>query len=86
MKASSWSVYAASLATIAGVVYVICEIFDALFPPPFGLIRLLAPATPWPITGSVTGFITGLVMFIVIGFLLGAFYGITRGFWSKRLK
>lgn len=85
MKDSSWSVYAASLATTAGVVYVFCAIFDALFPP-FGLIRWLAPASPLPIGGSATGFITGLAMFIVVGFLLGSVYAIALGFWSKRLK
>ncbi len=85
MTDSRWSVYAASLATTAGVLYVFCAIFDALFPP-YGLIRSMARASPWPITGSVTGFITGLVMFIVAGFLVGALYGIAQGFWSKRLK
>ena len=85
MTDSRWSVYAASLATTAGVLYVACAIFDALFPP-YGLIRGLARTSPWPITGSVTGFITGLVMFIFAGFLVGALYGIAQGFWSKRLK
>lgn len=70
MKDSTWIVYAASLATTAGVVYLFCTIFDALFPPPFGLIRWLSPASPLPIGGSVTGFVTGLLMFIVVGFLL----------------
>ncbi len=85
MTDSRWSVYAASLATTTGVLYVFCAIFDALFPP-YGLIRWLARTSPWPISGSVTGFITGLVMFIVAGFLVGALYGIAQGFWSKRLK
>ncbi|MEO7905591.1 MAG: hypothetical protein ABIT06_01340 [Saprospiraceae bacterium] len=85
-KINNWNVYAASLAMTMGVAYLFCSIFDALFPAPSGLIRWLAPASPWPITGSVTGFITGLLMFIVAGFLFGAIYGITWGFWSKRLK
>ena len=85
MKNSSWIIYAASLATTAGVVYLFCTIFDTLFPP-FGLIRRLSPASPLPIGGSVTGFITGLAMFIVVGFLLGACYGIARSFWGKRLQ
>ena len=85
MKDSSWRVYASSLATTMGVAYVFCAIFDALFPP-FGLIRLLEPVSPWPITGSAMAFISGLVMFSVAGFALGAFYGIAWGFWSKQLK
>jgi hypothetical protein len=85
MKDSRWSVYGSSLATTMGVAYVFCAIFDALFPP-FGLLRWLAPASPWPITGSATAFIAGLVLFSVAGFVLGAFYGIAWGFWNKRLK
>jgi hypothetical protein len=85
MKDSRWSVYAASLATTAGVAYVLCAIFDALFPP-FGLIRWLAQASPWPIYGSAVAFVIGSVTFSVAGFVLGAFYGIAWGFWSKRLK
>ena len=85
MQDSRWIVYASSLATTLGVAYVLCAIFDALFPP-FGLIRSLAQASPWPITGSATAFIVGLALFSVAGFVLGAFYGIAWGFWSKRLK
>ena len=85
MKNLSWSVYGASLATTTGVAYIICAIFDALFPP-FGFIALIAPASPWPIMGGVTGFITGLVIFSVAGFVLGALYGLAWGFWSKRLN
>lgn len=85
MKGSSWSVCGLSLATTLGVAYVFCTIFDALFPP-FGLLRGLAQASPWPITGSVTAFITGLIEFSVAGFVLGSFYGVAWGFWSKRLN
>lgn len=85
MKDSRWSVYGASLATTLGVAYVICAIFDALFPP-FGLLRGLAQASPWPITGSVTATITGFIVFSVAGFVLGSLYGMAWGFWSKRLK
>ena len=85
-KVKSWSVYAASLATAFGFVYVFCSVFDAIYPGPFGVIRWLAPASPWAITGSVTGFITGLIMFIVAGFFLGTLYRIAWSFWSKRLN
>ena len=85
MTKSGWSVYASTLATTMGVTYILCAIFDALFPP-FGLIRWLAPASPWPITGGVAGFHIGLALFSAAGFALGAFYGIAWGFWSKRLK
>lgn len=38
-----WKVHAFSLATTLGVVYILCAIFDVLFPP-FGLLTALAPA------------------------------------------
>ena len=85
MKGSQWKVQAFSLATTLGIAYVFCAIFDALFPP-FGLLAWLAPASPWPITGSLTAFITGFVLFTAAGFVLGALYGAAWGFWSKRLK
>jgi len=81
----SCKVHALSLATTLGVAYILCAIFDALFPP-FGLLHALAPASPWPISGSPFAFLTGLVTFIVAGFLLGALYGIAWEFWSKRLQ
>ena len=81
----SWKVHAFSLATTLGVAYVLCAIFDALFPP-FGLLAGLASASPWPISGSPLAFLTGLVLFTAAGFLLGALYGIAWGFWSKRLR
>ena len=85
MKGSQWKVQAFSLATTLGIAYVFCAIFDALFPP-FGLLAWLAPASPWPIAGSLTAFITGFVQFTAAGFVLGALYGIAWGLWSKRLK
>jgi hypothetical protein len=80
-----WKVHAFSLATTLGVAYVLCAIFDALFPP-FGLLAGLASASPWPISGSPLAFLTGFVLFTASGFLLGALYGIAWGFWSKRLR
>jgi hypothetical protein len=80
-----WKVHAFSLATTVGVAYILCTIFDALFPP-FGLLHALAPASPWPISGSPVGFLTGFVTFTVAGFVLGALYGIASEFWSKRLR
>ncbi|OGI53610.1 MAG: hypothetical protein A3D32_04495 [Candidatus Muproteobacteria bacterium RIFCSPHIGHO2_02_FULL_60_13] len=85
MKNANWKINAFALATTLGVAYVFCAIFDALFPP-FGLLAWLAPASPWPIAGSLTAFITGFVLFTAAGFVLGALYGATWGFWSKRLK
>ena len=80
-----WKIHAFSLATTMGVAYVSCAIFDALFPP-FGLLAVFAPASPYPISGSPAGFLTGFVLFTVAGFVLGALHGIAWGFWSKRLR
>ena len=80
-----WKVHAFSLATILGVAYILCAIFDVLFPT-FGLLAALAPASPWPLYGSPMGFLTGFVMFIVAGFVLGALHGIAWQFWSKKLR
>lgn len=74
-----------SLATTLGVAYVLCAIFDALFPP-FGMLAGLASASPWPISGSLLAYLTGFVLFTAAGFVLGALYGIAWGFWSKRLR
>jgi len=79
-----WKLHAFSLATTLGVAYILCAIFDTLFPP-YGLLAGLASASPWPIYGSPIGFLTGFVTFTAAGFVLGAFYGIAWGFWSKRL-
>ncbi len=80
-----WKVHAFALATTLVVAYILCAIFDALFPP-FGMLAGLASASPWPITGSPLAFLTGFVLFTVAGFVLGALYGIAWGFWSKRLR
>ena len=80
-----WKVPALTLATTLAVTYIFCASFDALFPP-FGLIVALAPASPWPISGSALGFLTGIAMFTVAGFALGAMYGITAEFWRKKLR
>jgi len=80
-----WKVHAFSLATTLGVAYVLCTIFDALFPP-FGLLAGIASASPWPISGSPLAYLTGFVLFTAAGFALGALYGIAWGFWSKRLR
>lgn len=80
-----WKMHAFSLATTPGAAYLLCAIFDALFPP-FGLHVLLAPVSPWPISGSPLAFLAGFALFTAAGFVLGALYGIAWGFWSKRLK
>ena len=80
-----WKVHAFSLATTLGVAYVLCAIFDVLFPP-FGLLAALASASPWQISGSPLAFLTGFVLFTAFGFVLGALYGIAWGFWSKSLR
>lgn len=82
---NEWTLYGAALATTLSIAYIGCSIYDALFPP-YGLLGLVAPASPFPISGSVVGFLTGLVASVVIGFVLGALYGFTWAFWSKRLK
>lgn len=81
----SWKVHAFSLATTLGVAYILCAIFDALFPP-FGLLAVLAPASPWPLSGTVFGFLAGFALFIAAGFVLGALYGRASAFWSKNLR
>jgi hypothetical protein len=78
-------VHAFSLATTLSVAYISCAIFDVLFPR-FGLLAALAPASPWPISGSPVAYLTGFVMFTVAGFVFGALYGIASDFWSKRLR
>jgi len=80
-----WKVHAFALATTLGVAYILCAIFDMLFPP-FGMLAGLASASPWPISGSPLAFLTGFVLFTAAGFVLGALYGIAWGFWSKRLR
>lgn len=80
-----WKVHAFSLATTLGVAYLLCAIFDALYPP-FGLLAVLASASPWPLSGSPIAFLSGFALFTAAGFVLGALYGIAWGFWSKKLR
>ena len=79
-----WKLNAFSLATTLGLAYVGCAIYDVVFPP-FGLLIALAPHSPWPIFGTPLGYLTGFVMFTLAGLLLGALYGISWGFWNKKL-
>jgi len=74
-----WKVHAFSLATTLGVAYILCAIFDALFPP-FGLLAALEPASPWPISGSPIAFLAGFALFTAAGFGLGALYG---ALWNR---
>ena len=53
---NKWKVNSFSLATTAGVFYILCAIFDALFPP-FGLIAAVSTHSPWPLFGSPLGFL-----------------------------
>jgi hypothetical protein len=80
-----WKVDSVSLATTAGVFYILCAIFDALFPP-FGLIAAVSTHSPWPLFGSPLGFLSGFVTFAVGGLVLGALYGIAWDFWNERLR
>jgi hypothetical protein len=81
----SWKVHSLSLGSAAGVFYILCAIFDVLFPP-FGLIAAVSAHSPWPLLGSPLGFLSGFVTFIVGGLVLGALYGIAWDFWNKRLR
>lgn len=78
-----WKLHALTLSTTLGLVYILCAIFDALFPP-FGLLARLAPASPWPISGSGLAYLSGFATFASAGFVFGAVYGITWEFWSKK--
>lgn len=64
---------------------ILCAIFDILFPP-FRLLAALAPASPRLVSGGPLAFLTGFVTFTVASFVLGALYGISWGFWSRRLR
>ena len=83
--ADLWKAHSFSLATTFGVAYILCAIFDALFPP-FGLIAALAAHSPWPLFGSPLGFLAGFVTFTVAGFVLGALYGTAWEFWKRILR
>jgi hypothetical protein len=80
----TWKVDSFSLATTAGVFYILCAI-DVLFPP-FGLIAAVSAHSPWPLFGSPLGFLIGFVTFAVGGLVLGALYGFAWDFWNKRLR
>ena len=80
-----WKIHALSLATTAGLAYVLCAMFDALFPP-FGLLSALAPLSPWPIAGSLLGYLSGFSMFTVAAFVLGGLHGLAWTFWSEKLR
>ena len=84
-KPHSWKVQALSLTVTLGVVYILCAIFDVLFPP-FGLLAALAPASPLPISGSFLAYLTGFALFTVAGLGFGAVHGIAWDFWNKRLR
>ena len=84
-RADSWKVHALSLTVTLSVAYTVCAIFDVLFPR-FGLLALLAPASPLPISGSPLSYLTGFALFTVAGFVLGAVHGTAWEFWNKRLR
>lgn len=83
--ANDWKVRAFAFATTSGVAYILCVVFDALFPP-FGLVPALSAISPFPLAGGVAGYLAGFVLFVVAGFALGAIYGSATSFWSKRLR
>ena len=83
--AGAWKVNALSLATTLGAAYISCAIFDLLFPP-FGLLAVLAPASPLPISGSPLGFLLGFAMFIAAGLVLGALHGYATQFWRNKFR
>jgi hypothetical protein len=78
----SWNVHALSMASTAAAAYLLCAIFDALFAP-YGLLALLAPASPWPLAGSPLGYATGLILFTLAGYVLGGIYGAAWRYWSR---
>lgn len=77
--------HALALATTMGIAFILCAIYDALFPP-YGMLAALAPASPFPISGSPIGFLTGFVAFTVAGLVLGALYGTAWEFWNRQLR
>ena len=85
MNKADWKTSAFALATTLGIAYVLCAIYDALFPP-YGLLRLLTPVSPVPIMGSAAGVVFGLAISVVTGFVLGAIHGLASRYWSKTLK
>lgn len=81
---NDWKIRAFAFATTSGLAYVLCVIFDALFPP-YGLVATMSRNSPFPLEGNPAGYLAGLALFVVTGFALGAIYGGAAGFWSKRL-
>ena len=81
----NWNAYGLSMATTAAVVYVLCAVFDALFPP-YGLLAFLAPASPWPLGDSPAGYAMGLILFTLAGYVLGGIYGTAWRYWSRGLR
>ena len=84
-KPDSWKVHALSLMVALSAAYTLCAVFDVFFPR-FGLLALLAPASPLPISGGPLAYLTGFALFIVAGLLFGAVHGIAWDFWNKRLR
>ena len=84
-RADSWKVHALSLTVTVSVAYAFCAIVDVMFPR-FGLLAVLAPASPLPISGSPLAYLTGLALFIAAGLMFGAVHGIAWDFWTKRLR
>lgn len=80
---SNWKLPALALATTFGLTYIICAIYDALFPP-YGMLQALAPVSPWPIYGSLAGWLLGFITFTVLGFYFGALYGAAYCYWNKK--
>lgn len=82
---SLWKAHSASLATTTGVAYILCAIFDTLFPP-YGMIAALSAHSPWPLLGSPLGVLAGFATFTAAGLIFGALYGFAWEFWSKKLR
>lgn len=82
---NDWKIRAFALATTSGVTYILCVIFDALFPP-FGLVAAMSEISPFSLSGSPAGYLSGFALFVAVGFALGAVYGGATNFWTKRLR
>ena len=78
-------VHAFALATTMAIAFVLCAIFDLLFPP-YGMLTALKPLSPFPLSGSPLALLIGLVVFTIVGFLIGGLYGSVAEFWNKRLR
>ena len=80
----TWKVNLFSLATTAGVFYILCAIFDAPFPP-FGLIAAVSTHSPWPLLEPAQ-LPERICDVRRRGLAPGALYGIAWDFWNKRLR